>query len=209
MKTILFFFFLCFLDGNFFSQTLKTVKIGSQIWTSTNLNVAKFSNGESIPQAKNQSEWKKANDDKTPVWCYYEYKAENGVKYGRLYNWYAVSDARGLAPKGYEIPDSSDWNQLIKYCGGIMVAGKKLKSISGWSNKGNATAPNGFNGLPGGFVIPEGSCHGLGTSGGWWASTAEGENSATVRYLEAEKNTSEAYPDFKSCGFSVRCIKLK
>jgi len=76
---------------------------------------------------KTKRNGKKANDDKTPVWCYYEYKAENGIKYGKLYNWYAVSDVRGLAPKGYEIPDSADWNQLIKYCGGIMVAGKKTK----------------------------------------------------------------------------------
>lgn len=88
-----------------------------------------------------------------------------------------------------------------------MQAGKKLKSATGWKNNGNGVNPNGFNGLPGGFLINNGIFSGLGETGGWWTST-EGEGSgAFVRYLEAEKNTSETYSDFKLTGFSVRCLK--
>jgi uncharacterized protein (TIGR02145 family) len=94
-----------------------------------------------------------------------------------------------------------------------MEAGKKLKSATGWKEKGNGTEPNGFNGLPGGFCLEDGTFGGLTTSGGWWTST-EGtgigyENSSWDRYLEAEKNTVETYSEPRELGFSVRCIKIK
>jgi uncharacterized protein (TIGR02145 family) len=189
------------------SQPLKEVKIGTQIWTAQNLSVTKFANGENIPQAKTAAEWDSAGKLEKPMWCYYNFLPENGKKYGILYNWYAVNDKRGLAPKGYRIPTAEDWLKLVDFSGGIMQAGKKLKSATGWKNNGNGVNPNGFNGLPGGFLINNGIFSGLGETGGWWTST-EGEGSgAFVRYLEAEKNTSETYSDFKLTGFSVRCLK--
>ena len=187
--------------------SVKEAKIGTQIWTASNLNTAKFRNGELIPQAKTAEEWKKAGEEGKPIWAFYNFSPENGKKYGRIYNWYAVNDKRGLAPKGYGIPTAEDWLKLVDFSGGIMQAGKKLKSATGWKNNGNGVNPNGFNGLPGGFLINNGIFSGLGETGGWWTST-EGEGSgAFVRYLEAEKNTSETYSDFKLTGFSVRCLK--
>jgi uncharacterized protein (TIGR02145 family) len=192
---------------------VKEAKIGTQIWTSTNLNTAKFRNGELIPQAKTAEEWKKAGEEGKPIWAFYNFSPENGKKYGRLYNWYAVNDKRGLAPIGYKVPTDSEWKILVDYCGGIMEAGKKLKSAAGWKDKGNGSSPNGFNGLPGGFVLANGTFGGLETSGGWWTSTegtgVEYENSAWDRYLDAEKNTVETYAEPWVLGFSVRCIKIK
>ena len=188
-------------------------KIGTQIWTATNLNTAKFRNGELIPQVKTAEEWKKAGQEGKPAWCFYNFSAENGKKYGRLYNWFAVNDKRGLAPNGYKIPTDTEWKILVDYCGGIMVAGKKLKSATGWAENGNGTEPNGFNGLPGGFCLADGTFAGLATSGGWWTSTEgtgiEYENSSWDRYLETEKNTVETYSEPRALGFSVRCIKIK
>lgn len=210
MKTTLSIVLCCFCFIIFSQTTVKEVKIGTQIWTTSNLNTSKFANGEIIPQAKTAAEWKKAGAEGKPVWCYYNFIAENGKKYGRLYNWYAVNDKRGLAPKGYKIPTDEEWKTLVDFCGGIMEAGKKLKSATGWNDKGNGVAPNGFNGLPGGFCLDDGTCSGLETSGAWWTSTiGQYENTAWDRYLESEKNASETYSESYGLGFSVRCIKIK
>jgi uncharacterized protein (TIGR02145 family) len=115
------------------SQTFKQVKIGSQIWMAQNLNVDRFRNGDPIPEAKTNEEWQKAIEDKQPAWCYYGYSVANGVKYGKLYNWFAVNDPRGLAPVGWHVPTNNEWSILINYLGGYKVAGTKLKSTSGYS----------------------------------------------------------------------------
>lgn len=76
----------------------QTVTIGTQVWRTKNLDVATFRNGDSIPQAKTNEEWEKAAENQQPAWCYYNNDPANGAKYGKLYNWYAVNDSRGLAP---------------------------------------------------------------------------------------------------------------
>lgn len=101
---------------NLHSQTMKdieenvykTVKIGDQIWMAENLNVEKFRNYETIPEAKTKSEWEEAGENKQPAWCYYDNDPVNGAKYGKLYNWYAVIDPRGLAPSGWHIPNEAE-----------------------------------------------------------------------------------------------------
>jgi len=105
----------------------QTVTIGSQTWTAKNLDVATFRNGEIIPEAKTDEEWSAAGRNKQPAWCYYDDDAKNGTKYGKLYNWYAVNDARGLAPAGYHIPTDEEWTVLSTFLGGEDVAGKKMK----------------------------------------------------------------------------------
>ena len=81
-------------------KVYKTVKIGGQEWMAENLNVSKFRNGDIIPHAKSNAEWKAAGEKKQPAWCYYENDPSNGVKYGKLYNWYAVRDPRGVGTTG-------------------------------------------------------------------------------------------------------------
>jgi len=95
----------------------KTVEIGEQVWMAENLNVSTFRNGDPIPQARTQEEWKKAGENKQAAWCYYDNNPANGKKYGKLYNYYATSDPRGLAPNGWHIPTDSEWKTLIKYLG--------------------------------------------------------------------------------------------
>ena len=110
---------------------IKGVAIGSQVWMSTNLNVSTYRNGDVIPQVQDKDAWAKLT---TGAWCYYENNAANGTKYGKLYNWYAVNDARGLAPAGWHIPTDGEWTVLSTYLGGEDVAGKKMKSTSGWES---------------------------------------------------------------------------
>ena len=117
-----------------FGQSSNDVKIGKQTWMSKNLDVSTYRNGEQIPQAKDAAQWKYASTNKIPAWCYYEFNESNGKKYGKLYNWYAVSDSRGLAPNGYHIPSDAEWTILTDFLGGSDIAGKKMKSKDGWKS---------------------------------------------------------------------------
>jgi uncharacterized protein (TIGR02145 family) len=123
----------------------QTVTIGKQIWHAKNLNVFTFRNGDPIPEAKTDEEWSWASDNEQPAWCYYNNDPANGSKYGKLYNWYAVNDPRGLAPAGYHIPTKAEWDALTVYLGGEDIAGNAMKSTSGWrsyTTGGSKTCPN-------------------------------------------------------------------
>lgn len=120
-------------DVNLVVNQINEVKIGNQIWMAQNLNVSRFRNGDSIPHAKSAEDWEKAGKEQKPAWCYYNNEPTNESRYGKLYNWYAVNDPRGLAPEGWHIPSDLEWKQLTDYIGGNVMAGKKLKSTKGWA----------------------------------------------------------------------------
>lgn len=113
-------------------QTIKQVRIGGQTCMAQNANVERFRNGDFIQEAKTNQEWMKAFDNRQPAWCYYNNDPSQGTKHGKLYNWYAVNDPRGLAPLGWHVPDNNEWSFLIEYLGGDYVAGTKMKNIDGW-----------------------------------------------------------------------------
>ena len=94
-------------------STFEEVIIGEQIWMLKNLDVEKFRNGDLIPEVKTDEEWIKAGENKQPAWCYYDNDSTNGVKYGKLYNWYAVNDSRGLAPDGWHVSSREEWNNIL------------------------------------------------------------------------------------------------
>ena len=183
------------------------VTIGTQVWMTKNLDVSTFRNGDPIPQAKTKEEWEKAGDNKLPAWCYYENDPANGAKYGKLYNWYAVSDSRGLAPVGYHIPSDAEWTILSDYLGGAEKAGAKMKSKQGWAEDGNGTNSSGFSGLPGGYRLDDGAFGNVGEYGYWWSSTEYGTNDAWYRFLPYGNGYVYRYDDGKVRGFSVRCLR--
>lgn len=194
------------IDGN----SYKTVSHGAQTWTAANLNVSHFRNGDAIPEVKTDEEWAKAARDGKPAWCYYENLAENGRIHGRLYNWYAVSDQRGLAPKGWHIADNRDWGLLVKNLFGVDIAGTKLKDKTAWKPK-QGTNEIGFNAIPSGYRLPDGKYMNLGSTGRWWSNSVPVEvkpsneifsfvlenTSIEAKYLKTEKGT----------GLAVRCEK--
>jgi uncharacterized protein (TIGR02145 family) len=187
-----------------FSQS--EVKIGNQIWMAKNLDVDKFRNGRSIPQAKSISEWRAATKAKKPTWCYYSFDENYGNNYGKLYNWYAVNDPRGLAPEGYHVPSDSEWTILCDFLGGENVAGRKLKSTSGGLGSGNGDNSSGFNGLPGGFCDFSGFFYGGG--GSWWSSTENGTEDAWGWFLHYDDGSKvDRASGSKDYGLSVRCLK--
>jgi uncharacterized protein (TIGR02145 family) len=157
--------FLVLLTGSNMSSSVKKVKIGKQVWMVMNLDVDKFRNGDPVPEAKTAEEWKKAAKNKQPVWCYYNNKSGNGEKYGKLYNWYAVIDKRGLAPKGWRIPSQKDWEQLFGFLGNDAI---KMKTKTEWWQDGNGTNESGFSAQPGGIRYSQGSFEEMTQYGLWW-----------------------------------------
>ncbi len=189
------------------SASAKEVTIGQQVWMTENLNVSTFRNGDPITEVKNDEEWNIADDKGEPAWCYYDNNAANGTKYGKLYNWYAVNDSRGLAPQGYHIPTDAEWTKLTDYLGGEDIAGKKMKCSSGWINNGNGTNSSGFSGLPGGFRNFSGEFYSIGKFGCWWSSTELFLYGARGLYLSSRIGNVIKDYSIKAEGLSVRCLR--
>ena len=130
-------------------EDIETVVIGTQEWTVKNLNVSRYRNGDVIPEVKDPKEWASLT---TGAWCYYNNDPKNGAIYGKLYNWYAYNDSRGLAPEGFHIPSKTEWELLFSYLGGEDTAAGKLKSTKPlWATPNKeATNISRFSALPGG-----------------------------------------------------------
>lgn len=192
-----------------------SVKIGTQVWMSANLNVTRFRNGDPIPEVQDEEAFRQAGLRQQPAWCHYEGKAENGRIYGKLYNWYAVNDPRGLAPEGWHIPSQPEVDRLVKHLGGPAIAGKKMKTNVGWSSNDPkfpakpGTNESGFSALPGGNHNSYGFIGNLGGSAFWWTSTTDPAypNQAWFWSLYVEGNGLNANTTSKIGGKSVRCIR--
>lgn len=189
------------------------VQIGNQIWMTKNLNVSRYRNGDPIPQVTNPTQWANLT---TGAWCYYNNDLANGPIYGKLYNWYAVNDPRGLAPVGWHIPTDAEWTALTTFLGFTDVAGGKMKATgtlesgTGLWKSPNASATNssGFSALPGGYIADNGSGFFLiDRYGYWWSTTEFGSLRAIARILNYTNGSITTLEFFKDNGFSVRCIK--
>lgn len=208
------------IEGN----TYSTIEIGTQIWTKENLNVSKYRNGDPILQVTDPYEWQ---NSKTGAWCYYANQSANGIIYGKLYNWHAINDARGLAPKGWHIPSDSEWTLLsdflitnkYNYDGTVSgnKIGKSLASANLWykdSQKGavgnNLTLNNStkFTGLPAGSRWSDATINfsGLYFNTGWWSSTDSDNIAIKYGLSYTSENLSRSY-EGKKYGYSIRCIK--
>jgi uncharacterized protein (TIGR02145 family) len=185
----------------------KTIKIQNQEWMAENLNVSFFRNDDPIPEARTNEEWLKAGKEGKPVWCYYENKIENGNKYGKLYNWYAVNDPRGLAPIGWHVSSDAEWRQITDFLGGEDAAGTKMKSSSGWNQDGNGTNESGFTGLPGGCRDLNGKFGYIDNIGYWWSSSEKDTILAWYRCIDNSSWYVYRTNYYKQNGLSVRCIK--
>jgi uncharacterized protein (TIGR02145 family) len=194
-------------DGNSYN----TVMIGSQEWTTSNLSVTHFRNGDVIPEVEDATAWKQANTDGKPAWCYFNSDASNGRTYGKLYNWYAATDRRGLAPDGWHIPSDAEWTDLTAYLGEETVgqhADQKMKATNGWNSNGNGTNESGFAGLPGGSRYDFGTFGEIGENGYWWSTSEDGTDGAWDRNLFYGNNVGIFRDNVsEGNGFSVRCLK--
>jgi uncharacterized protein (TIGR02145 family) len=185
----------------------KTIKIGNQGWMLENLNLSNFRNGDPITLAKSAKEWEHLTKKGKPACCYYFYNPSYGIKFGKLYNWYAVKDPRGLAPEGWHIPSVSEWKVLKSVLNDKNNDGTKLKSNIDWADNGNGTNESGFSGLPGGVVYRDGSFDSIGYHASWWSSTKDDKDSAFYYTLAWKEGYLREFSSLIQEGKSVRCLK--
>ena len=206
------------IDGNVY----QTVKIGNQLWMAENLQVTKYRNGANIPTNLNLTQWRSTTSGAYAIYPHDDVEGINSDTemvdaYGKLYNWYAVDDERGLCPTGWHVPTSGDWYILAGNLDGWSVAGGKMKSTRAepdphprWNspNEG-ATNESGFSGLPGGSRDLFAGFNFIGTWGGWWSSTEHITDTGYAWLYSLSYSSSKLFepPDgIKPGGYSVRCI---
>ena len=182
------------------------VSIGTQNWAIANLDVVTFLNGDTIQEARTNKDWVAAGESGKPAWCYYNNDPKMGPKYGKLYNWFAVNDPRGLAPSGWTLASDADWAHLANYLGGQGAPGYKMKSTIGWSEGNNGSNETGFTGLAGGYRVENGTFVNIGSIGIWWSSTESKSLEALDHYL-SQTNSLGRSSSPKQRGESVRCLR--
>jgi len=194
------------VEGN----TYSTIQIGNQLWMASNLKTKKYSDGSLILNVTDNTKWSNNN---TGAWCYYDNNTTNDSKYGKLYNWYALSRTtngnRNICPTGWHVPSFTEWNELIGYLGGDAVAGGKLKdtgTLSWFSPNTAATNSSLFTALPGGLRNSDGSFNFTRYYGFWW-STTDNDVNASIIGLGYNNGDVLKFSDSKKIGMSVRCLK--
>lgn len=183
------------------------VQIGTQTWTAQNLNVSRYRNGDPIPQVTDPVQWRNLT---TGAWCYYLNNTANGTVYGKLYNWYAVDDSRGLSPTGWHVPSDAEWTTFTSFLGGEPIAGGKLKEIgtTHWvSPNNNATNSSGFSSLPAGDRDLFGASINTGYYTYYWTSSENDAFDGLARTVTSSGGTVFRFHNQKVFGFSVRCVK--
>jgi uncharacterized protein (TIGR02145 family) len=198
------------IDGNVYN----TVQVVNQCWTQSNLKTSRYRNGDAIPTGLSDAQW---GSTSSGAYAIYNNDPVNDNLYGKLYNWYAVNDSRGLCPTGWHVPSDGEWTTLANHLGGSSVAGGSLKSTATQPAPGGWNAPNtgatnssGFTAFPGGARELEGTFVSMGFHGAWWNSTDAGGGSAWTRgtyYLHTELYRYGAGITRYRDGFSVRCLK--
>lgn len=224
--TIILFFSACSdttsdIDGNEY----ELVEIGSQVWLAENLRTSRYANGDDILNLTNTDDWNKTNNTGIGAWVHFDNTLFYETIYGKLYNWHAVNDIRGLCPDGWSVPSEKDWQELEIYLGmseteanssgrrGAVenIGGKlKVKGTTYWRHPNiGATNESGFNGLPGGTRFNDGEfgyLGGVGINGRWWSSS-EAKSGAWSRWVYND-STDVIKTNFnKQAGLSVRCIQ--
>lgn len=193
------FFGLIMVLGALYFLTYYEYQTVEYEWMNQNLNEELYRNGDTIPEVKDPKVWEKL---KTGAWCYYDNEPKNGREYGKLYNWYAVNDPRGIAPKGWRIPTQSEFEALIKE---VTNNSEILRQMTGGSNNIN----KGFSLLLAGGRDTSGYFYDLDYVPYFWSSTEYDSINATHMVLPYHESNISVSHKNKGYGFSVRCLREK
>jgi len=194
-----------------------TVQIGEQCWFAENLRNEYYANGDAIPGELSTSEWQDGDNTNLGAQAIYNNDLSILADYGRLYNSYAVNDARGLCPSGWHVPTDGEWMTLEMELGMTETEANSLnfrgtdegafmKSLPSDDPSWNGTNTSGFSGLAGGQRDGWGGFYGGGYNGYFWTSSAEGVN-AWMRALYGESTAVWRNGSHRRVGFSVRCVR--
>ena len=198
------------------------VKIGEHSWMIKNLDVITFKNGDTIPESKTKEEWVAYGTARKAAWCYYNNDIREGAQMGKLYNWYAVNDPRGLAPLGWHVPSDNEWDILADFLGGTDNAGDKMKITNEWEGyeeedddgkptgefrSDAATNESGFSAYPSGVNTYRGLCATGNFRGCWWSTTKDNDDFPIYRLIYATFSDLDRQSSTDCRGASIRCLK--
>jgi uncharacterized protein (TIGR02145 family) len=196
-------------DGNLYGWVL----IGSQRWMSENLKTTSYLTGVAI--GTTPAPGTDISAEVTPKYQWPATGSESSVAtYGRLYTWYAVTDARKVCPAGWSVPTDAQLEALKATAGGEAVAGGKLKEMGlvHWTAPNtSATNDYGFTALASGYRTPAGGFVSLGLSFYIWSSDVDPTLPLVPSGWGQGAHSNDAvllrggYP--ARDGVSVRCIK--
>ena len=192
------------------NNTYKTVYIGTQQWMAENLKVSKYSDGTTIPNITDNTQWQ---NNTTGAWSYYNNDAANNAKYGKLYNWYAVSKTsngnKNVCPSGWHVPTVGEWMVLTDYLGNSPAGKMKEVGTTSWiSPNTDATNTSLFTGLPGGGRNSNGDYNLIGGSGYWWSSSEGIGFQGLAWYCRLDNSIlASTILQGKEHGMSIRCLK--
>ncbi len=189
-----------------------------------NLRTTKYRDGSNIPLVKDNAKWVNMSNGKhlkKPMMCWYNNDQETYTanKFGALYNWYAINPAtngnKHVCPIGWHVPTDDEWTTLTTFLG-ESVAGGKMKSTGTqyWTSPNtDATNSSGFSAFPGGYRDDGGGFGDVGDNGNWWGSRgntffeASGSIDAWCRMLGYDVGDVNGWPNSKTLGYSVRCLR--
>jgi len=195
------------VDGNVY----KTIKIGKQWWMAENLRVIHYRNGSAIQHVTNQATWQQLPDNNRGAYCDYGFVTDRPAIFGHLYNWYAVDDSQQIAPEGWHVPTSDEWEILFNILGGSDVAGGKMKATSYWGSPNtDATNESYFSALPAGRYDSQNSFCCDFYNAFFWASTKSTTWPYTYAYCwELHWDSGDVIRGnyFRNFGLSIRCVR--
>jgi len=201
------------IDGNEYYW----VKIGDQYWMAENLKVTKLNDGTSLNFMPNNANWEATN---SAAYCWYNNDSEMKDIYGALYNGYAAQNNK-ICPSGWRVPTESDWTELQVFLGipqgesqvlgwiGTDQGGMlKATGTTLWAppNEG-ATNEFGFNALPGGRRLSDGSYGVIKEGAYFWSSTHHTATELYRRVVTTNRAEISRAAYQEKGGFSIRCIK--
>jgi uncharacterized protein (TIGR02145 family) len=219
------------LDGN----SYHVVRIGTQEWFIENLKTIRYRNGDIIGTTNPATKKFGLFDLKPKYQWSYQGKEEYINTFGRLYTWYAATDPRGIAPKGWRIPSKADFEKLIGFLqnNGYHFRyekheiGKSMASKENWGKDRfglntlgqigsflDLNNSSGFTAQPGGKrsesnLLQAGQFYGIFEDGYWWTSSEALNNNSES--IAVELTCWGANPQFndhiKHNGFSIRCLR--
>ena len=221
------------IDGNEYT----TVIIGDFEVIAENLRTTKYHNGDPIPTGLSNDDWRYTSDG---AYAIYSHHLIDGLgspeevvdAYGKLYNWYAVDDSRGLCPDGWEVLSDTAWTVIEDYVvhvhdeadednvSNLLKSCRQVNSPLGgecdtenhprWDQWAHhfGTDNFGFSALPAGFRSRTGGYNRVGEFGQWWTSTEESENQAWRRGFSRGTGSILRNNSTKNFGFAIRCGRM-
>jgi uncharacterized protein (TIGR02145 family) len=197
------------IDGNVYN----TVKIGTQTWMKENLRTTHFRDGSVIPEVSDNQTWVNNynNNSFTPAWCYTNGDPTTDAAYGKLYNCYAIMDARLICPTGWHVPSNNEWNVLVQFSGDSLVAARHLMATGSMWMPADTVADNssGFTGLPAGIRYIDAYYYSFNNICSFWSATPDGVGGFAYDYSLWNNRPDIVVSCASNQGFAVslRCIK--